>query len=140
MKMKKLIGYATMLIFLASGVSACTSAKNIAGDQAEEESQTTDIAWLTKSLQDEGVFITERGFPNLSIQAISSSRLYLNDREVLDVYGFEKIGDAMSNAYTLANKNPGRDVFLKESLVVVRYSNRDTGLSQTLFEILGVAL
>ena len=140
MKMKKLIGYATMLIFLASGVSACTSAKNIAGDQAEGESTTTDIAWLTKSLQDEGVIITERGFPNLSIQAISSSRLYLNDREVLDVYGFEKIGDAMSNAYTLANKNPGRDVYLKDSLVVVRYSNRDTGLNQTLFQLLGVAL
>ncbi|MCH8245490.1 MAG: hypothetical protein IH951_03680 [Bacteroidetes bacterium] len=138
--MTRLIGYGTMLVFVMSGVSACTSAKNVASDQAEEERQTTDIAWLTKSLQDEGVFITERGFPNLSIAAISSSRLYLNDREVLDVYGFEKIGDAMSNAYTLANKNPGRDVFLKESLVVVRYSNRDTGLSQTLFELLGVAL
>ncbi len=136
MKTTKSIGFALMLILVMSGVSACTSSKNL----AEQDRKTTDIAWLTKSLQDEGVFIVERGSPNLSISAATSSRLYLNDREVLDVYVFDRVGDAMSNAYTLANMNPGRDVYRKESLVVVRYSSRDTGLNQTLFQLLGVAL
>ncbi|GMQ80710.1 MAG: hypothetical protein BMS9Abin05_0138 [Rhodothermia bacterium] len=146
MKSTRSIGFALMLILATSGVSACTSSKDLASKDlasksvSAEDSKATDIAWLTKSLQKEGVFITERGFPNLSVSAVTSSRLYLNNREILDVYGFDRVGDAKSNAYTLANMNPQLDVYRKESLVVVRYSNRDSGLNQILFQLLGVAL
>lgn len=136
MKKTRSIVFTIILILAISGISACSTSKNV----AEDDSKTRDIAWLTKSLQNEGVYITERGFPNLSIPSVASSRLVLNDRDILDVYRFDRIGEAMSNAYTIANMNPHRDVYRKESLVVIRYSNRDSGLSQTLFQLLGHTL
>ncbi len=126
------IGVLTIVV----GLSACSSTKN----GLSNESTQTDIRWLTDNLQKKGVFISERGFADLNIPAATSARLILNSREILDVYGFERRTTAEAKAYEFANRLPRQDVFLKESLVVVRHSKRDNGLSLTLHNLLGKAL
>jgi len=105
-----------------------------------DANEPTDIRWLTNRLHDEGVFVVERGSPNPTIASDKSSRLVLNQREVLDVYEFGQPDRARIMATDFAAYNPQNDVFLKDSLVVVRYSRRDTGLNQVLYQLLGAAI
>ena len=134
--MKKYMSHIAVAVLFVVGFMGCSSTK----DLASENAGSPDITWLATSLQDEGVFIRERGSANLNIPAFESTRFVLNDREILDVYEFERIEDASSNAYTLANTNPGWKKYKKESLVVVRFSRQNSGLTQTLFKLLGVTL
>ncbi len=108
-------------------------------DEAEF-STVTDISWLEQKLQKRGVFISPTGPADLGVPATSSTRLVLDGREILSVYEFDDSDLASGQAYKFYNSNPADDVYLKESLVVVRRSRRDTGLSQTLRDILGEAL
>jgi len=127
---------ALAVVTVAVSLSACTSTNS----SLSSESESTDIRWLTDNLQKEGIFVSERGSADLNIPAATSSRLVLNSREILDVYGFEKRTAAEAKAYEFANRLPRQDVFLRESLVVVRYSRRDNGLGLTLYRLLGKSL
>lgn len=127
---------AMAVLTVVVGLSACSSTKN----GLLNESTPTDIRWLTDNLQKKGVFVSERGFADLNIPAATSARLILNSIEILDVYRFERRTTATAKAYEFANRLPRQDVFLMESLVVVRHSKRDNGLSLTLYKLLGKAL
>lgn len=131
--MKSLNIQLVVLSVMLVGLSACGSSKNAATDS----DSTVDISWLATSLQDEGVYVRERGAVGLSISAFESTRFVLDNRETLDVFQFESEREASSNAYVLVNRYPSYDIFRKATLVVVRQSSRDTGLSQTLFKLLG---
>ena len=118
------------------GITGCASTS----EGIVDENARKDIRWLTDQLQSEGVFTVERGYPNPTIPADNSSRIYLNGREAIDVYGFEGEERARLVATEYAGMNPENDVFLKDSLVIVRYSRRDTGLNGVLYQLLGAAL
>ena len=105
-----------------------------------DQNQPADIGWLTASLQDEGVFVESRGTANPSIAADRSNRLVLDGREILDVYEFARGEQAMNSAIEFAGRNPGNDVYVRETLVVIRYTTRATGLSLVLNELLGATV
>jgi hypothetical protein len=128
----------TFLLTIVLSGSALLSGCVSLGGQRDDEPQ--DIAWLIRSLQDEGVFILERPQSNLTPPASTSVRLILDGRESLDVYLFDETEMASSQAYQFANRLPGNDVYLQEHLVVVRKSTRDTGLNGTLLKLLGSTL
>ena len=123
-----------LVVLLLVGGCATT---NVATPTDEDR---VDLGWLTHSLQDEGVFVTEEGIANLTVPAQTSRRLVLNDRDVVDVYLFRHEEVARDKAHTFAGLYPRTDVYLKDELVVVRYTERDSGLSLTLFELLGTTL
>ncbi len=118
------------------GISGCSSTENGLASNVRK----TDIAWLTTELQNDGVFVRERGNAGRFIPSTTSSRLVLDGQEILDVYEFSEYAYAADQAYQFAEQNPGSDVYLKQAIVVVRYSRRDTGLSQTLNSLLGRTL
>jgi hypothetical protein len=123
------------ILVLQLVMSGCAGTSRVA-----DANEPTDIRWLTNRLQDEGVYVVERGSPNPTIASDKSSRLVLNQREVLDVYDFGKSDRAQTVATEFAAFNPQNDVFLKDSLVIIRYSRRDTGLNQVLYQLLGAAI
>ncbi|MFT5144408.1 MAG: hypothetical protein ACI80V_000598 [Rhodothermales bacterium] len=96
-----------------------------------------DLSWLIRSLQDEGVFILERPHGGSVAPATSSVRLILNGQESLEVYEFDRLEEAETTARQWSYQLTGKDVYLREQLVVVRNSRRDTGLSGTLHKLLG---
>jgi len=122
--------------FGSLGIAGCSSTQN----GLASNSRKTDISWLTTELQNEGVFVRERGDARRFIPSTTSRRLILDGREILDVYEFSEYGYAADQAYQFAERNPEADVYLKKAIVVVRYSRRDTGLSQTLNSLLGRTL
>ena len=124
------------LLLAGMMLSACSSTRS----SAVNEETAIDITWLTKTLQEAGVFVSERGSPDLAIPALSSSRILLDGREILDVFYFERRDKAQAIAYEMANMNPAQDVYLRKSLVVVRSSVGDTGLALTIHNLLGKAL
>ena len=125
-----------LALLLVVGLAGCATT-HVATPTDEER---VDLGWFTHSLQDEGVFITEAGLATLSVPAQTSRRLVLNDRDVVDVYLFHDEDVARDKAYTFAGLYPRTDVYVKDELVVVRYTERDSGLSLTLFELLGTTL
>ena len=133
--MKRPVSIHHMLIALLL-VGGCATT-NVATPTDEDR---VDLGWLTQNLQDEGVYVTEQGLGNLSIPAQTSRRMVLNDRDVIDVFLFRNEETAQSRAYTFAGLYPRSDVYLKDELVVVRYTERDSGLSMRLFELLGTTL
>ena len=130
--------WAPAIIAVAISISGCASTMDVSDDT--DISTVTNISWLEKRLQEKGVFISPDGPADLDVPAMSSTRLVLDGREILSVYEFDDLDLAWGQAYKFYNSNPADDVYLKESLVVVRRSRRDTGLSQTLRDILGEAL
>jgi len=136
------IKWTTHFFALIIMLAGCASSANVSND-ADAVTNTDaikNISWLEGALQKEGVFVSPQGSADLGIAATSSSRLVLDGREALSVYLFDDLELASSEAYEFSNTNVGKDVYLKDALVVVRSSRRDTGLSQTLREILGDAL
>lgn len=120
-----------LLFIVATGLSACAVFRSSTEDGAR------DINWLTRQLQDEGVFVSPQGQANLNLPAQSSSRLILISQEVLEAYYFGDETTAQEEAARLVNSMPQRDVYQTGRLVAIRYSARDTGLSATLIKILG---
>ncbi len=123
-------------LLLVAGLAGCATT-NVATPTDEDRA---DLGWFTISLQDEGVYVTEEGVADLSIQALSSRRLVLNNRDVVDVYLFRNQETARDQAHTFAGLYPRTDVYLKDELVVVRFTERGSGLSLTFFELLGTTL
>lgn len=128
-----LLGTAFLVLQLV--LTGCAGTSKVA-----DANEPTDIRWLTNRLHDEGVFVVERGSANPAVAAARSSRLVLNQRDVLDVYEFGQPDRARVIATDFAALYPQNDVFLKDTLVVVRYSQRDAGLNQVLYQLLGVAI
>ena len=72
----------TAVVLLVLTTTGCVGT----GEKLADPDEPIDVRWLTNRLQDEGVFVTERGVPNAAIVAQNSSRLSLNGREELDVF------------------------------------------------------
>ena len=123
-----------LVVLLLVGGCATT---NVATPTDEDR---VDLGWFMTSLQDEGVYVTEEGLGNLTFPAETSRRLILNNRDVVDVFVFRNEEMARSKAHTFAGFYSRSDVYHKDELVVVRYTERDSGLSMTLFELLGTTL
>ncbi len=123
-------------LLLVAGLAGCATT-NVATPTDEDRA---DLGWFTLSLQDEGVYVTEEGVADLSIQAQSSRRLVLNNRDVVDVYLFRNEETARARAHEFAGLYFRTDVYVKDALVVVRYTERDSGLSLTLFELMGITV
>jgi hypothetical protein len=136
MRQRQNILVAVLTLVAATVLTGCAGAAK----SVDSESTGTGITWLTRSLQDEGVFVKERGSASVFIPTSISARLILDGRDVLDVYEFRESRYAADEAYEFAERNPGADVFLRQALIVIRYSDRDTGLSQTLNKLLGRTL
>jgi len=119
-------------------LTGCVSTANVSNEA--DLDNAGKIVWLENALQKEGVFVTPKGAADLNVPAVSSALLILDGKEVLSVYEFDDLELASSEAYEFSNVHADRDVYLKDDLVVVRTSRRDTGLSQTLREIMGNAL
>jgi len=132
--MKTVLGIVFSAILLA-GASCTSTSRN-----AAVLDESLGLGWLTTRLQDEGVYIVDEGDPNPTITSNESSRLILNNQEVLDVYDFDRSDRARTVATEFAGVNHGSDVYLKGDLVVVRYSRKDTGLNQVLHDLLGRTL
>lgn len=126
------------IMALAVTFSACATTRQ--NTSTEEEEQVPAVIWFTDGLQKKGVFVKEDGLPYLGIPADESQRLLLNGREVVDVFVFDDEDRAKNEAYQFAGLYPQNDVYIKEALVVVRYTERDTGLTLTLHDLLGVTL
>ncbi len=99
-----------------------------------------DIRWLTVALQHKGVMIRERGSAFIEIPSTTDARLILDSKEVVDAFEFSSAEIAKSQAFRLSGLYPGNDVFIVESLVVLRFTTRDTGLTATLVEVLGTPI
>ncbi len=123
----------TISSLLVAVVLAGCATTNLAPPTDEEG---VDLGWFTISLQDEGVFVTEEGLANLTFPAQTSRRLVLNNRDVVDVYLFRNEETARARAHEFAGLYFRTVVYLKDALVVVRYTERDSGLSLTLFELM----
>ncbi len=119
-------------------LTGCISTADVSNEATLDN--TGQIVWLENALQEEGVFVSPKGPADLNVPAISSTLLVLDGRDVLSVYEFDDLELASSEAYEFSNIRADSDVYLKDALVVVRTSGRDTGLSQTLREIMGNAL
>ena len=127
----------TISSLLVAVVLAGCATTNVAPSTDQEG---VDLGWFTISLQDEGVFVTEEGPANLRFPAQTSRRLVLNNRDVVDVYLFRNEETARARAHEFAGLYFRTDVYLKDALVVVRYTDRDSGLSLTLFELMGITV
>lgn len=127
---------AKILLFLLAVhmLTGCTTAHSVSNDS------TFSISQLESELQNEGVFVMPRGPANLDIPADQSSRLILNSTEVLNVFEFDSAEQARKHARAIAGAHPRHDVYYRETIVALRQTSRDTGLSSTLRHILGEAL
>ena len=124
---------ATFLL-IAFWLTGCATIKS-----GSEES-TFSISALEAELQEAGVFVMPRGDTGFGVPAEQSATLLLNSSESLTVYEFASVEAASDQAHLFAGTNPRREVYLKERVVAVRRSTGDTGLAQTLRDILGEAL
>lgn len=124
------------ILGLAIGLSACTTTRH----NTSEAGETSTVVWLADGLQKQGVFVKEQGEAALDVPAETSQRLVLNGQEVVDVYAFASEDRAWNEARQFAGLYPQNDVYIKDALVVVRYTTHDTGLSLTLFDLLGTTL
>jgi hypothetical protein len=124
---------ATFLL-IAFWLTGCATMKS-----GSEESSFT-ISALENDLQKAGVFVMPRGDASFGIPAEQSAILVLNSSESLTVYEFASEEAASDQAHLFAGNNPRREVYLKERVVAIRRSTGDTGLAQTLRDILGEAL
>jgi hypothetical protein len=115
-------------------LTGCASLKS-----GSEES-TFSISALEGELQEAGVFVMPRGDAGVGVPAEQSAILLLNSSESLTVYEFASAAAASDQAHLFAGANPRRDVYLKDRVVAIRRSTGDTGLAQTLRDILGEAL
>lgn len=127
---------AQILLFLLAVqlLTGCVGAQSVSNDS------TFSISTLEVALQEEGVFVMPRGPANLDIPADQSSRLVLNSSEVLNVFEFDSAEQAHKHAHAFAGAHPRHDVYYRETIVAVRQTSGDTGLSSTLRHILGEAL
>lgn len=129
-------GIVQILLFLLAVhmLTGCATAQLVSNDS------TFSISSLENALQQEGIFVMPRGPANLDIPADQSSRLILNSSEVLTVFHFQSEEQAHRQARAFAGANPRHDVYIRDSLVAVRQTSGNTGLSGTLRLILGEAL
>lgn len=134
--------YRTLLTLLTAITLAGCAATGANTDDIDftDEDAVVDINWLTFHLQEEGVVISERGPVNLDVPADLSRRLFLNGRDVVDVYHFRNEAHAYAEAHEFAGFYPRSDVYLKDGLVVVRYGGQDSGLTFTMHKLLGRTL
>lgn len=123
-----------LILLIAFWLTGCATMKS-----GSDES-TFSISALESELQEAGVFVMPRGEAGFGIAAEQSAILLLNSSESLTVYEFASVGAASDQAHLFAGANPRRDVYLKDRLVAIRGSSGDTGLAQTLRDILGEAL
>lgn len=122
------------LLLIALWLTGCATIKS-----GSEES-TFSISALEAELQEAGVFVMPRGDTGFGVPAEQSATLLLNSSESLTVYEFASEEAASDQAHLFAGNNPRREVYLKERVVAIRRSTGDTGLAQTLRDILGEAL
>ena len=119
-------------------LTGCAGSSSVS--QETDETEIIDIAWLEKQLQAEGIFASPSGPGNWSIPASSSVRLILDGIESINVYLFEDLELAASEAYEFSNELPQSQIFHKKGLVLVRTERANSGLSNTLRGIMGTAL
>ena len=125
-------------ISLLTVLTGCTGLSSVS--QETDETELIDIAWLEKQLQAEGIFASPSGPGNWGIPASSSVRLVLDGIESINVYLFEDLELAASEAYEFSNERPQSQVFHKKGLVLVRTERANSGLSNSLRGIMGTAL
>lgn len=123
-----------LILLIAFWLTGCATMKS-----GSDES-TFSISALESELQEAGVFVMPRGDAGIGVPAEQSAILLLNSTESLTVYEFASADAASDQAHLFAGANPRRDVYLKDRLVAIRRSSGDTGLAQTLRDILGEAL
>lgn len=99
-----------------------------------------DIRWLTVALQHKGVMIRERGSAFIEVPSTADARLILDSKEVVDAFEFPSAEIAKSQAFRLSGLYPRNDVFVVDSLVVLRFTTSGTGLTATLVEVLGTPI
>jgi hypothetical protein len=133
----KKIAFRTVLFgILLVGLSACSSSK----DTISEENQTRDIEWLTRNLQDDGIFVSERGEARANIAANLTRRLLLNRNEYVDAYYFESAEKAEAQAHIYAGYNPNARVYRTDGLVVIRYREDLTEVAAFLNTLMGATI
>lgn len=123
-----------LILLIAFWLTGCATMK-----PGSDES-TFSISALESELQEAGVFVMPRGNAGIGVAAEQSAILLLNSSESLTVYEFATANAASDQAHLFARANPRRDVYLKDRVVAIRRSTGDTGLAQTLRDILGEAL
>lgn len=129
--MKSTFGSTLSALFIVVLVSGC------AGTRTSLDEMPKDITWLTRSLEDEGVVVRERGSAILNTTATETVRLVLDGREVVHAFVFGSESAADDQARRISGLYPRNHVFQTDRLVVLRYTTRDTGLTGTLMQILG---
>jgi hypothetical protein len=125
-----------ILGLLMVSFAACSSSKKTASD----EDLPRDITWLTGQLQDDGIFVAERGEPDFNVQANTARRLLLNGREYVDAYYFDENATASAQARIYAGYNPRSSVYLLDGLVAIRYKDDLSEVSSALGKYLGVRI
>lgn len=123
-----------------SDESSSATAVVLSGESDSTDEKGFTISALETELQDQGVFVMPRGQAGFGIPAEQSAQLLLNSSEVLHVFEFARVETARDQAYAFAGANPRRSVYVRDELVAIRLSRGDTGLAQTLRDILGEAL
>jgi len=125
-----------ILGLLLIGLSACSSSK----EAVSEDQRPIDIDWLTQNLHDDGIFVNTRGEADANITANLSRRLVLNRNEFVDVYYFDDMSRAESQAHIYAGRHPNARVYRYDGLVVIRYTEHLTEVSSSLHVLMGATI
>jgi len=122
-----------LMSVLLVGVSACSSSKG----SLAEKGKVGEISWLSQQFQDDGIFVVERGEPEINFAASLSRRFLLNGREYVDAYVFADRDKAESQAVIYAGYNPHGAVYVHDKMVVIRYTDDMSEISSSLYKHLG---
>ncbi|NND70844.1 MAG: hypothetical protein HKN43_04640 [Rhodothermales bacterium] len=122
------------VLAVSIGSLGCSGSKQAADDAAY------DISWFVAQMEDSGVSLSTRGAPANSGRAVSSSRLILNNLDVVDIYEFADESVAYEEGLKLLALRGHRDVYVKSSLLIVHIGRDGSGVRPILFETLGKAL
>jgi len=120
------------------GLAGCGTTEMATGDMETAEADTEpDISWLTKELTGEGVFVQSRGSAGFELRAQETSRLIINSQDIIDAYHYATAREASEEAIEFATAYPSLDVYQRQGLVVIRYTDRAHGLAETFADIMG---
>lgn len=132
--MKRINLAATLFVFVLF-FAGCASL-----DAGHSGDSQTDTTWLIHNLEDEGIAIEGRGSASLDLRTVASTRMVLNNHDVVDIYEFDTTTLALENAQILQGSDARRDVYILNELVVVHYGRAGSGVKSVLNDLLGRTL
>ena len=125
--------FVPVLVVLQFGLIGCSGSRTVAEDG-------NDISWFIAQIEDSGLSLSTRGAPAGRSRAVSSSRLILNNLDIVDIYEFSEASTALEEGMSLLALRGHRDVYVKDKLLVVHVGRDGSSVRPVLFETLGPAL